>query len=265
MRQLSRAINYTTITAPALPNMFTSLYERGVSIRSGEVSMVAGPPAAGKSMLALALAVRAQVPTIYLSADSHMHTQAMRLIAMVTNTEQAIVEQAMEADKEWAQDLLTSQDHIRWSFDSAPTARSIEEEVQAHITLTSRAPELFIIDNLTDCLVDGDEFGGMRTFLKDIKYLAREYGMAVLILHHTSEAWNLGPGQCPPRSSLQGKVSQTPALVMTVTDAGGYLGVCPVKNRYGRSSPNGDTATWFQYDPAACQVTEIPGQEMVHV
>jgi hypothetical protein len=264
MRSLSRAITQRGTAAPAIPNMFTSLHERGVSIRSGEVSMIAGMPAAGKSMLALALAVRAHVPTIYLSADSHLHTQAMRLLAMVTNTEQSVIEPAME-DKEWASETLAAHDYIRWSFSSAPSARDIEEEVEAHITLMGQPPELFIVDNLTDCLVDGDEFGGMRSFMKDLKFYAREYGMAVLVLHHTSEAWNLGPGQCPPRSSLQGKVAQTPALVMTVTDEGGYLGVCPVKNRYGRSSPNGDMPTWFQYDPASCQVTEIPGQETVSV
>ena len=244
--------------------MFTSLYERGISIRSGEVSMIAGMPAAGKSMLALSLAVRAQVPTIYLSADSHMHTQAMRLISMVTNTEQSIVESSME-DRLWAKSVLSDHDYLRWSFNSAPSARDIVEEVEAHITLTSRPPELFIVDNLTDCLVDGDEFGGMRSFMKDLKFAAREYSMATLVLHHTSEAWNLQPGQCPPRSSLQGKVAQTPALVLTVRDQDGFLGVCPVKNRYGPSAPNGDNPTWFRYDPASCQVSEIVGQELINV
>lgn len=263
MRTLSRAVVQRGASAPALPNMFTSLSERGISIRSGEVSMIAGMPAAGKSMLALALAVRAQVPTIYLSADSHLHTQAMRLIAMVTNTEQSIVEQQME-DRAWARSVLAEHDYLKWSFNSAPSARDIVEEVDSHITLTSRPPELFIVDNLTDCVVDGDEFGGMRSFMKDLKYASREYGMATLVLHHTSEAWNLQSGQCPPRSSLQGKVAQTPALVLTVRDESGFLGVCPVKNRYGPSVPNGNDPTWFHYDPASCQVKDVVGQELVY-
>jgi len=265
VRLLSRAITQRDVSAPALPNMFTSLHERGISIRSGEVSMLAGLPAAGKSMFALALAVRSKVPTIYLSADSHLHTQSMRLIALATKTEQSQVEQMME-DKEWAKESLLEQDFMRWSFNSAPTANDIHEQVEAHITLTSRPPELFIVDNLTDCVVDGDEFGGMRSFMKDLKFAAREFGMAVLVLHHTSDAYTLGYNQCPPRQSLQGKVSQTPALVLTVrAQEDGFLAVCPVKNRYGRSSPDGNDATWFTYDPARCVVEEIPGQELLHV
>ena len=262
MRTLSRVITQRGTTAPSIPGMFTSLSERGVSVRTGEVSMIAGQPAAGKSMLALTLAVRAQVPTIYLSADSHLHTQSMRLLAMVTETDQSIVEPAMD-DSDWAQSILRDHDYIRWSFNSSPSARDIEEEIEAHITLTSMPPELVIIDNLTDCLVDGDEFGGMRSFLKDLKFFAREYSTAILLLHHTSEAWHLGPGHCPPRQSLQGKVAQTPALVMTVADQEGFLGVAPVKNRYGASNPSGDKPSFFEYNPASCQIKEIPGTELI--
>ena len=262
MRTLSRAITQRGTTAPSIPGMFTSLNERGVSVRTGEVSMIAGQPAAGKSMLALTLAVRAQVPTIYLSADSHLHTQSMRLLSMVTETDQSIVEPAMD-DADWAQSILRDHDYIRWSFNSSPSARDIEEEIEAHITLTSMPPELVIIDNLTDCLVDGDEFGGMRSFLKDLKFFAREYSTAILLLHHTSEAWHLGPGHCPPRQSLQGKVAQTPALVMTVADQEGFLGVAPVKNRYGASNPSGDKPSFFEYNPASCQIKEIPGTELI--
>lgn len=226
--------------------------------------MIAGPPAAGKSMLALALAVRAQVPTIYLSADSHMHTQSMRLIAMDTNTDQGVVEGVME-DKDWASSVLRSRDYMWWDFNSNPTARLISDLVDAHIELYGNAPSLFILDNLTDCLVDGDEFGGMRSFLKDMKFLAREHQLAMVILHHTSEGVTIPSGQCPPRFSLQGKVAQTPALVLTVTNESGFLGVCPVKNRYGSSSPNGTDVTWFTYDPARCLVSEVQGQELLHV
>ena len=263
MRRLSRAIRGNETTAPALPNMFPSLAERGISIRTGEVSMIAGMPAAGKSMLALALAVRAKVPTVYLSADSHMHTQSMRLISMVTDTEQSVVEQVME-DKDWASGILKENDYMWWSFHSNPTAGLISDTVDAHIELYGSPPALFILDNLTDCLVDGDEFGGMRGFLKDMKFLAREHNMAVVVLHHTSEGVPVAPGQCPPRFSLQGKVSQTPALVITVTNESGHLGVCPVKNRYGASAPGGNEVTWFTYDPGRCLVSEVQGQELLY-
>lgn len=259
MRRLQRAVLQASNLAPSLPNMYPSLAMRQVAIRRGEVSLIAGQPASGKSTLAVALAVRAKVPTLYFSADTHSHTMALRLIAMLTDTDQAIVEQAM-LDREWAAEVLKAADHIRWSFDSAPSIRTIESELQAHVELYSRAPELVVIDNLTDCVADnGDPWEGMRGLMKDFKYLAREYDTAFLVLHHATEGVQGNP--CPPRSALMGKVAQTPALVLTVAqDDAGFLGVCPVKNRYGPSCPAGTEPTWLYYNPAAMQVREVEGE-----
>lgn len=259
MQRLHRAVMQAGNQAPSLPNMYPSLTERGIAIRIGEVSLIAGQPASGKSSLAMALAVRSQVPTLYLSADTHAHTMSMRLIAMLTDVDQNTVEEAMASDRGWAAEMLKQADHIRWSFDSAPTVQSIEDQILAHIELYSKAPELVVVDNLTDVVVDGDEFGGMRSTMKDFKWLAREYDCALLVLHHATEGVQGNP--CPPRFSLMGKVSQTPALVLTVAqDEAGFLGVAPVKNRYGASNPSGTDPVWLRYDPAKMQVTEVESE-----
>lgn len=251
--------------APAVPGMYPSLAARQIAIRRGEVSMIAGMPAAGKSTLALALAVRANVPTLYLSADTHAHTMALRLIAMLTDTDQSIVEPAMLENREWAASMLEQAAHIQWSFDSSPSAQSLESELQAHAELWSRAPELVVVDNLTDCIVDGgSEHEAQRNFLKDLKYIAREYDTAVLVLHHMSEGVHVERGNCPPRFAIQNKVSQTPALVLSIIqDENGFLGVCPVKNRYGSSSPGGNDVTWLRYNPAAMHIGEV-GSEFIN-
>lgn len=260
MRRLHRAVLQQTAQAPSLPNMFPSLQERQIAIRIGEVSLIAGQPASGKSSLAMALAVRSQVPTLYLSADTHAHTMSMRLIAMLTQTDQNVIETHMATEPLWASEMLRQADHIRWSFDSAPTVQSIEDEIIAHVELYSRAPELVVVDNLTDVVADGDEFGGMRSTMKDFKWLAREYETALLVLHHASEGVQGNP--CPPRYSLMGKVSQTPALVLTVAqdDNAGFLAIAPVKNRYGPSNPSGTNPTWLRYDPSKMLIQEVEPQ-----
>jgi len=256
MRRLHRAVLQTSAQAPSLPNMFPSLTMRQVAIRIGEVSLIAGQPASGKSTVAMAMAVRSQVPTLYLSADTHAHTMSLRLIAMLTGTEQSVVERAMIEDPVWASEMLKQADYIRWSFDSAPTIVSIEDQITAHCELYSRAPELLVVDNLTDVATDNEEFSGMRALMKDLKFIAREYSCAVLVLHHASEGVQGNP--CPPRFALLGKVAQTPALVLTVAqDDAGFLGLCPVKNRYGPSVPGGNDPTWLAYDPGRMQVTEV--------
>lgn len=259
MKRLHRAVLQSSNLAPSLPNMFPSLAARQIAIRRGEVSLIAGQPASGKSTLAMALAVRAQVPTLYFSADTHAHTMSLRLIAMLTDTDQSIIEPAMTEDREWAAEMLTQASHIRWSFDSAPSVRTVESELDAHVELFSRAPEMVVIDNLTDMVGgEGTEWEGMRTMMKDFKYLAREYDTAFLVLHHMSEGVAVNHGSAPPRMALQGKVSQTPALVLSIVqDDAGFLGVCPVKNRYGASSPSGADVSWLRYNPAAMQVTEV--------
>lgn len=258
MKRLHRAVLQDTAQAPSVPNMFPTLAGRQIAIRRGEVSMIAGQPGAGKSTLAMALAVRSKADTLYLSADTHAHTQSIRLISMMLNVTQDIVEAAMMEDREWASDMLKQAEYIRWSFDSAPTVEAIEQELAAHVELTSRAPVLTIVDNLTDMIGEGSEFESQRNLLKDFKYLAREFDTAFLVLHHMSESVQHEHGSCPPRYALMGKVAATPALILSVAqNDAGFLGVCPVKNRYGPSVPSGRDPSWLAYNPAAMQITEV--------
>ena len=257
MQRLEKTIRASNLQAPSIPNIYPSFIEKQVAFRRGEVTLIAWQPGAGKSTLALSLAVRSQVSTLYVSADTHAHTMSLRLIAMLTNTDQATVEPLMSEHPEWAEDILATAGHIRWCFDSAPSVRAIEDEIAAHIELMGVPPELVVIDNLSDCVSgDGDEWGGYRALLRDFKWLSREHGTSFLVLHHTSESVQGNP--CPPRHSIQGKVAQTPAVILTVSnEQQGFLGVCPVKNRYGPSSPNGSEVIWLSYNPAAMQLTDL--------
>lgn len=259
MQRLERTIRNTARQAPSLPNIYPSLGERQIAFRRGEVSLIAGQPGAGKSTLALALSVRASVLTLYCSADTHSHTMSLRLLAMLTGKDQSEVESYMAEDPEWAQRVLRSADHIRWCFDSAPSVATIEAELAAHETLYGSAPELVVVDNLTDVVAtEGDEWGSLRGLLRDFKWLAREHSCAFIVLHHTSEGFNTPAGCCPPRQALQGKVAATPAVILTVTnDSEGFLGVCPVKNRYGPATPNGSNPVWLQYNPSSMQVNDL--------
>ena len=91
--------------------------------------------------------------------------------------------------------------------------------------------------------------------MKEIKFLARETNAALLVLHHTSEAFTSGP--CPPRAALQGKVAQLPALILTVNSDDNYLSVAPVKNRYGKADPSGFHYVRLQWNPAHMYVNDI--------
>ncbi len=102
----------------------------------------------------------------------------------------------------------------------------------------------------------GEEFASMRAIMKELKYLARATNSAIVVLHHTSEAIPGNP--CQPRSAIQGKVSQLPALICTLGTVGTSLGVASVKNRYGRADAGGTLMTWLAFNPEYMYVEDIP-------
>jgi len=255
MRQLHKAVLSPAAQAPSIPNMWEALTERGISMRVGEVSMICGRPSTGKSMVALNLAYRAQVPTIYISADSHLATQSIRLLSLITGMPQSDVEEMLVHDKDRASELLRDTSNIRWNFLSAPTVQQIRELVEAHAEMWGDGPMLLIVDNLTDVLRDnGDEWG--KEFLKDLKFLARSWNLCALVLHHMSLSRPHPEGTVPSMEAIQGKTAETPALILSVTSTEGWLGLGAVKNRYGYMDKDGRIVDWFDYAPERAFIGE---------
>ncbi len=259
MRTLARAVGSKDIGGEPLPTVFRTFEINKIVIRRAEVSMIAGTPGAGKSTLALAIALRTKVPTLYISADTNAHTMAMRLLSMISGQSQSVAEQMLMENVDESRKVINENSgHIFWSFESAPTLVDLDLEVSAFEELWGCPPTLIVVDNLMDIANDGgEEFAGMRSTIKELKYLARDTNAAVLILHHTKESYPGNP--CQPRSALQGMVAQLPALICTVgSNAPGYIAVAPVKNRYGKADPSGDTSFWLQFNPEMMEVSDIP-------
>jgi len=259
MRTLARAVGSADIGGEPLPSVFRTLDVNKVVIRRAEVSMIAGTPGAGKSTLALSIALRTKVPTLYISADTNAHTMAMRLLSMITSETQGEAEEMLVKDVKGSRKIINeASGHIFWSFESAPTLADLDQEVLAFEELWGCAPTLIVVDNLMDISNDGgEEFAGMRSTIKELKFLARDTNSAILVLHHTKESYVGNP--CQPRSALQGMVAQLPALICTVgSNAPGYIAIAPVKNRYGKADPSGDTAFWLQFNPEIMDVSDIP-------
>ena len=258
MRTLARSVGKASIGGEPLPVPFKAFESTQIAIRRSELTMMAAVPGAGKSMLALAIALKTNVPTLYISADTNAHTMAMRLASMISGKSQGDVEKLLTNDIGWTRAVLSRGAHIVWSFESSPTLEDIAEEVKAFEELWGQAPELIVVDNLMDVATDGgEEFASMRAIMKELKYLARATNAAVLVLHHTSEGVQGTP--CQPRSALQGKVAQLPALILTLGLVGTSLACAVVKNRYGKADANGTSVmTWLAFSGEYCYVDDIP-------
>lgn len=256
MRRIYRAIKREGGGGAIIPAVFPSLSQRQVFLRRSEVTLIAASPGQGKSTFALVTALHSKVPTLYISADTSSHTQALRLLAAITSRPQNELEPLFESNPEWVNATLRLADHIHFSFDSAPTLRDLEEELLAFIEAEGVPPQLLVLDNLSDVSMDSaDEWSSLRSLLKDLKFWAREYDLALVALHHTSEGVKGEP--CPPRSSIHGKVSMVPAVALTLAQTDGYMAIAAVKNRYGPADPTGKTAVYLQYDAASMSLRDL--------
>jgi predicted ATP-dependent serine protease len=260
LRTLKRSISKAEVGGEPLPPAFAAFERAGIILRRAEITMIAGTPGAGKSSVALAIAAKAKVPTLYFSADTNAHTMAMRLVAMSGRMTQTAAEQMLKREPQQAEEILTLNNHLFWSFESTPTLKDLDDEVSAFETVWGKSPVLIVVDNLMDIAMDGhEEFQGMRAAMKELKYLARDTNSAVLVLHHTKEGFEGYP--CQPRSAIQGLVNQIPAMVLTIGQMKQgdetYLCVAPVKNRYGRADQTGNNYVSLAFNPDSMYLDDV--------
>jgi hypothetical protein len=206
--------------------------------------MIAGQPNAGKSLIALWMAVQMKVPTLYISADTDAYTTSIRAAAMVTGHQVASVEEAFRTGegKDFYTEELSSISHLQFDFAPSPTLDEVDLAIRAYGESYGEYPHMIIVDNAMNVVsMHHDEWSGLREIAKAMHHIARETEAAVLLLHHTSE--NEGKPDLPPsRKAIQGKIAQLPEMILTVALVpwSGEFRVAAVKNRFAKHSATGD-------------------------
>ncbi len=260
MLSLQRAWGTVLTKATPLPDVWKALADKQIKFRRGQVCMVAAAPNAGKSMFALIYAVRAQRPTLFFSADTDTTTVMMRAAAHSSGHTQILVEQNLSNNSHYYDKHFDKLAHIKWVFDSSPSLDDIELEIKAYVELYGIAPELIIIDNLMNVAAETDnEWAGLRAIMMELHDMARKTEACVLVLHHVSEQSEYGsPTKPPARRAIHGKVSQLPALILTL----GYdpfdasLNIAAVKNRFGPHTADASDYATLAVNYGACQITD---------
>lgn len=260
MLNLSRAWSSSTTRATPLPDVWKSVAGKQIKFRRGQVCMVAAAPNAGKSMFALIYAIKANVPTLFFSADTDTATVMMRAASHLSGHGQTLVESNLNNNRHYYDRFLGEMSNIQWVFDSSPSLDDIELEVKAYVELFGVAPELIVIDNLMNVAAETDnEWAGLRAIMVELHDMARQTEACVLVLHHVSEQSEYGKTEMPPaRRAIHGKVSQLPSLILTLgyDPMQGMLRVAPVKNRFGPHTADGsDFATLF-VNYGVCQISD---------
>jgi hypothetical protein len=203
--------------------------------------MFAGAPGAGKTTAALYMALKANVPTLYFSADSDEITMAARAACAVTGHPYGTVRESQINglyDELYGERIAELP--LRFVFDpSEPSLDDITNGITAWVELWGTPPSLVIVDNLMNMQNEdgGNEWQGMRSTVKGLHWLARRTKACVWLLHHTSEQSEAWITSAPPRSAIQGKLAQLPEVILTMANHEGVLWVAVAKNRHGKSDP----------------------------
>lgn len=260
MLDLSRAWGGVLTKATPLPDVWDGLKAKEIKFRRGQVCMVAAAPNAGKSMFALIYAIKAGVPTLFFSADTDTTTVMMRAAAHTSGHSQITVESNLATDSHYYDHHFKKFGHIKWVFDSSPSLDDIEMEIRAYVELYGQAPELIVIDNLMNVAAETDnEWAGLRAIMMELHDMARKTEACVLVLHHVSEQSEYGsPTKPPARRAIHGKVSQLPALILTLGYDPGQatLSVASVKNRFGPHTADASNYATLLVNYAACQISD---------
>lgn len=242
---------------PALAN---SKFE--VQFLPAQFMMIAGPPGAGKTFLALDAALKMDVPTLYLSCDSDEMTMVTRAAASVTGHKQRDIRNVLRRGlfKELYGERLRNS-NLKLEFDpSNPTMQDIAFILECYREIEGVYPRLIILDNVMNLESESEnEWASVRKASKELHWLARHTKACLIALHHTSEQdpkYNKDKEKqlAPPRSAIQGKISQMSPVILTVDTDGAEMWVAVVKNRFGMSDRNAKDPIKFMVDLSRAKI-----------
>ena len=260
MLNLNRAWRGSNTNATPLPDVWVALANKQIKFRRGQVCMVAAAPNAGKSMFALIYAVKADVPTLFFSADTDTATVMMRAASHLSGHEQLLVESNLLSNRHYYDKYLSEMESIQFVFDSSPSLDDIELEIKAYVELFGIPPELIVVDNLMNVVSESDnEWAGLRAIMVEFHDMARKTEACVLVLHHVSEQTEYGKTTDPSaRRAIHGKVSQLPALIITLgfDPHNQVLKVAAVKNRFGPHTADGSDYIGLFVSYKVCQIND---------
>ena len=268
MLNLNRAWRGSVTNATPLPDVWKDLAKKQIKFRRGQVCMIAAAPNAGKSMFALIYAIKAKVPTLFFSADTDIATVMMRAASHLSGHSQLTVEEGLSSNRHSYDRHLSSMDNIQFVFDSSPSLDDIELEIKAYVELFGIPPELIVIDNLMNVVAESDnEWAGLRAIMVDFHDMARKTSACVMVLHHVSEQSEYGKTSDPPaRRAIHGKVSQLPALILTLgfDPYNKTLKIASVKNRFGPHTADGSDYVSLFVNYALCQISDSDALGMMY-
>lgn len=252
MFRASRSVALAGKTGEPLPRAeflrdWYAAEERPNEFYRGTLVMVAGMPAAYKSMFTLHLVHSLNLPTLYVSADSDAATQIGRLTAMITGHSTSSARHHIATDPDYAERVTKELEssNVQFSFDSNPEYWDIEDEINAWVELYDMYPEVIVIDNLRNVYSGQDnEHGGYKAIQQKLVDLSRDTGACIITMHHMKEGNGRKSTDPAPRNAIDGMISQLGDMILSVAREEDQFRMVAVKNRHNVDHPEADQKYW---------------------
>ncbi len=218
----------------------------GVTIRHGQVVMIAGRSGTQKSGLALWLSgkwAEQGISSLYYSADMAPFTASARMASMFTGYPTRRVEEMMHGNDRERKEIMTSLEglpitfafgHLSWPL--------VDQHLEAFVELNDSYPDIIWFDNLMDFENAESDYSVQMAVMSTATSLARETGSTVVLMHHASDkSWDAktSPFEPPSRQEIKGGLSEKPELSLSVAldpHSLEYRIAC-IKQRSGPSDP----------------------------
>lgn len=257
MQSLGMAARNRGSTGEQLPTpWYPTLEAAGVRFWRSQLCLIVSPGGAGKSLLISNLIAKWSRPTLAFLLDQDQATAAARFAA--TEIDAPFLDLKRELSDPVTAEVLGRMGFIQADF-KAESLEDIQVQLDAWLERYGEPPEVLVVDNLGN-MTSGydDEWKILKALTLELDVMARKYEMLIIAAHHTTDAPSTEP---LPRSSILGKISQYPRLIISVAFNAftGEYKLAAVKNSSGPQDPMASNPLVFEANPANMQVTERLG------
>lgn len=221
---------------------------------AGNLIVVLGAPGQGKSAFALNWALKLEAPTLLLSLDTDITTQAIRTASLLSGVSMTEVKDNAPGWSEYVEKMAFR----TRTYDLMMQPKELANLVRAETEFWGKPPALTIVDNVSNMIQEGG-YEEYRAIFTDLHRVARLTNTCILALHHIKRGTGSGPLGLFA-GSYSGEQEAEIVLGLWAPRPTPYsvniLNISVDKNRSGQAAPDGSFFVSMKFDKSTMSIEE---------